>query len=579
MKRILSCVLAILMLLGLAACGGGGAAEPDPNAGVYEAVSARAFGISIDVEEVFPDGLSLTLKDGGKASFRYEGRDYSMSWTLEGEAFHAKGIGVEVSGTLSGGVMVLQNVLDSGIDITLVCKELAEGAPAPEESEPAPAEESASPAPEEQPAEETAGEEAGDPSVLFGQWRHESGYTYVFREDGTGAYQHNGDEMTLTYEVRGGKLLILFTGSTSPMEMPFTVEGDTLTLIDHFGSEVVYVRCQEEPVLWAFETFPTFDAEQARAMSSWINFGENYIEDDVFWGAFFLYGDSRKQFVTFDLVHEGTTLKAANWRVLDSKYFPTDLQRVGDSFYYLMSSSGKDVGPHGIARIKADGSDRQVLYKGKCDFMSIAGDRIYFTVDDQKLVSTDLDGGDMQTVLEKELYYVYCLNEDWLLYQDDNDNECLCLYYLPGKYEIKLNDEASYEPQLCGQSLYYLTPYGGDKRYCYHFSRIDLSRWEPVFDPELGCQVPRFTPEHSELLMGSVFFVDGTYLYPSNNCSAKQLADWLFLEDSGYDGVNRYYQYMDDDYQVELIMAGDLISAVRFHDRHSNYGNNIPWLY
>ena len=77
-------------------------------------------GLVISLDNVFPNGFSLELKNGGKATFHYDGKDYGMKWTLEGESFHASGGGAELDGTLSNGVMQLIDVLNSGIDITLV---------------------------------------------------------------------------------------------------------------------------------------------------------------------------------------------------------------------------------------------------------------------------------------------------------------------------------------------------------------------------------------------------------------------------------------------------------------------------
>ena len=65
MKKTIALLLALGMLLCLSACGG--SAEPDPNAGLYEAVSATALGYTIPVEDVFEEGFSLELKNGGKA--------------------------------------------------------------------------------------------------------------------------------------------------------------------------------------------------------------------------------------------------------------------------------------------------------------------------------------------------------------------------------------------------------------------------------------------------------------------------------------------------------------------------------
>ena len=67
MKNCLALFLTLALLLALAGCGT--SAPGDPNEGLYEAVSATGMGVTIPVESVFPDGFSLELKAGGKATF------------------------------------------------------------------------------------------------------------------------------------------------------------------------------------------------------------------------------------------------------------------------------------------------------------------------------------------------------------------------------------------------------------------------------------------------------------------------------------------------------------------------------
>ena len=174
MKKLLTVLLALSMLFGLAACGE--SAQPDPNAGLYEARTAQMSGISVSLDDVFEDGFSLELKNGGKAVFHYEGKDYSMKWTLDGRSFHAEGGGAELDGTLADGVMLLQDVQDSGLDITLICDELAKSLPAShrestklENKDPEPTKEpepevTAEPEPTEEPEPEPTAEPTPEPT-------------------------------------------------------------------------------------------------------------------------------------------------------------------------------------------------------------------------------------------------------------------------------------------------------------------------------------------------------------------------------------------------------------------------------
>ena len=596
MKKTIALLLALVMLLCLCACGE--SAEPDPNAGLYEAVSASALGFTVSVSDVFEEGLSLELKNGGKASFHYEGKDYGMKWTLDGDVFHAEGGGAELDGTLANGVMVLQNVLDSGIDITLVCETLTRAAetaeaPLPVEAEPsAAAEEPADrAAPEEssqpeteaaEPKEDAGAETAAEPedaaetdlSPLFGQWRHESGYTYLFEEDGSGSYSRNGEYMYFTYQREGDTLSILYEGSTLPMKLGFSVEGDMLTIIDSFGKEVPYLRYEEEPVLRALESLPVFDAEAAMDMSNWMNYGRFVIEDDVFYGDFFLDSSNYLQAVTFAIVHEGTDLKAGPWKLLDGGCAAYFLHKRGDLLYFVEQGPDDDQDSSDIVCVGTDGSGRKVLVEGPCYYLRLVGDRMFFTDEANRLCSADLNGNDRQLLLDKEVYYAYPLSEDWVIYQDDADNESLHLYYLPKQFDLKLNDEPSYEPKLVGSMLLYYIADGEVRHLCC----IDLSSWETVQDPRLNCQVPVFTPERSELSMGGYYSFDGTYLLPANNYNGMEPKHWMYLEDDAFETLERCYVYHSPDYEIEFKYNNNYITAIMFRDRSSIYSNAIPWL-
>jgi len=181
MKKALAFLLIAAMALSLTACGG--SEENDPNAGLYEAVSAEMGGLSIQVDSVFEDGFSLELKNGGKATFHYDGKDYSLKWSLEGDTFHAEGGGAQLDGTLSDGVMVLQNVLDSGISITLEDKNHAASAPAEEPSA------DAEPAGETEPTKAAEPETDADPLNWWrGRW-----YGWFVVYSAAGVYADNED--------------------------------------------------------------------------------------------------------------------------------------------------------------------------------------------------------------------------------------------------------------------------------------------------------------------------------------------------------------------------------------------------
>jgi len=207
MKKWLSFMLSLVLLLSLCACGSSKEETPDPNLGVYDAESAEMAGMSISVASVFKDGFSLELKSGGKAVFSYEGKDYNLKWTLDGETFHAEGGGAKLDGTLGGGVMKLENVLDSGITLTL--KNAAYTAPE------APA------APEKAPVEEdpNLGVYVAESAKLFGvkvdvSEVFDGPFTIELKPEGKATFCYNEGEFTVnwslakdnTFRAEGGEI-------------------------------------------------------------------------------------------------------------------------------------------------------------------------------------------------------------------------------------------------------------------------------------------------------------------------------------------------------------------------------------
>ena len=124
-----------LMLPVLTACGDD--AKSDPNLGVYEAKSAEMMGMELGVEDVFEDGCSIELKNKGKGTMTFDGDEASFKWELDGDDFSGKGSGAELSGTLKDGVLVLNDIMGSGVTMTFVCDDIAkENSTAVSEKEP-----------------------------------------------------------------------------------------------------------------------------------------------------------------------------------------------------------------------------------------------------------------------------------------------------------------------------------------------------------------------------------------------------------------------------------------------------------
>ncbi len=87
----------------------------------------------------------------------------------------------------------------------------------------------------------TKKEEAKDPIV--GSWKYENGgYTYTFKEDGTGDYSYGSSKMEFTYKTEGNKLSITYNGSTAAFETEYEINGDNLNVKDSFGKDTIYKK-------------------------------------------------------------------------------------------------------------------------------------------------------------------------------------------------------------------------------------------------------------------------------------------------------------------------------------------------
>lgn len=238
------------------------------------------------------------------------------------------------------------------------------------------------------------------------------------------------------------------------------------------GESYIYklVNQEEAPEVLASNpwlTFsPCFSPEETCAMSTFMNYGYYYIEDDVIYGLTHK-GSNGSAFGAIPFYQKGDFPEFEEVTILDDTAYPSYVAKEGDYLYYIL-------GGDSICRIKPDGSGKETLYEGECSDLQIHDGRLYFTDADYHFVSTDLDGKNLTTVVDKEIYYPYFICSDWMVYQDDANNEALCLYNTTFGFEEVISSESTHMPILDGTMLYYLVEIGEQYILC----RIDLSNRE-----------------------------------------------------------------------------------------------------
>ena len=117
MKKWIAILLALSLLLSLAACGG--ETVEDPNAGKYLGTTAKAFGMTMAMTDIYPGETWLELKSGGKGSIMLDGDEFPVTWALEGDTFTLTIAGVDSVGILADGLITL-DLMDMGVEMNFL---------------------------------------------------------------------------------------------------------------------------------------------------------------------------------------------------------------------------------------------------------------------------------------------------------------------------------------------------------------------------------------------------------------------------------------------------------------------------
>ena len=291
---------------------------------------------------------------------------------------------------------------------------------------------------------------------------------------------------------------------------------------------------------------PDFDVKQTADMSNFMSYGYYLIEDEV------LYGLTHSETLAGSLGAMSFHMKGDfpefdETAILDKNGYATYLCKDGDTLYYIRNFEA-------VCKVNIDGSGAKVLYEGVCDYLQIHEGRLYFADENYHFVSTDMDGGNLTTVVDKEIYYPYFICSDWMIFQDDADDESLHLYNVTHGTELNITYVPSYNPILDGHYLYYAEPV--EDRY--YLCRIDMS------DPET------FLFEGSDLpLRESTFMIDDKFIYTTNGISIEK-ENWQKLTDNK-DITEEIYMCVSEGYTVYhefdsdgLIGRKGLMSKERF---------------
>lgn len=141
--------------------------------------------------------------------------------------------------------------------------------------------------------------------------------------------------------------------------------------------------------------------------------------------------------------------------LLSSKNAHTIFESEG---YLYFLQWDEEANHYNICKMKTSGGD--VTYLGKSNSsLQMINDSLYFETPKEEggyLCKMDINGENKETIIKKEVYYPYVF-DNWILYQDDNDNESLHKCDPDGSNDVKLNNRRSYCPIYDGEYIYFYT--------------------------------------------------------------------------------------------------------------------------
>ena len=280
------------------------------------------------------------------------------------------------------------------------------------------------------------------------------------------------------------------------------------------------------------------DQEATQRMSAFMQFGRYVIKDGIVYGCY--YGDRLAQ---VEIKKSGKTLTKGEESILAEDENALYLSLQGDLLYYISRTDGQATGIHCLDT--ATGKDQELI-AGQVDYLAVTDNYLYYTDENYQIFRAGLDGKKAEQICEDEAYYVYPLSDNFIVYQDDAQNETLVLYNIATQEKSAISPEHSHHPVIADGFLYYITKIDGE----YYLSRTDMM----TGDMETGDYVLSYASFF--IYDGEIYLDDGFHVSLdkwdkiSDNLPAAWLStSYCWVDDDCYieEGISAYNLYNRED--------------------------------
>ncbi len=378
--------------------------------------------------------------------------------------------------------------------------------------------------------------------------------------DGTGELKlfEDAAEITWTegdkgYEISMGEedtLTAALDGETLNMTIDSDYEADGETRTMQFELTFKYAG----PATGFFDDWDLeMSEEQVRDMSNAMAFGHFVYADGYLYGGF--GGDQKGSSETnMAEVKAGEEIEVGEVKRISDKEWGTYLTECDGYVYAILSESDTK---SRMVKIKVGETKCETIYDKNPGTLQIVGDKIYFSDEDANLCTMDLEGKNVEKVIDKAVYYPYVLPNDVVIYQDDADGETLHLYKLNNGKDVKINESVSHQPIVCGDYVYYMTPVseGSDSRY---LERCNLLSGKVETASETEIDYDYYFIENNEIIFGFSGLV------------TISVDEWDQLHTKNYAGFKIAPEYSDGELRVMVEPSGAVHVTTKTFEKRNN---------
>ena len=316
------------------------------------------------------------------------------------------------------------------------------------------------------------------------------------------------------------------------------------------------------------------DIAQTGAMSSFMQQGHYAAAGNIVYGHVF---DSKGavEFARIDLAPKGDSYEVQGHKIIEKGVWPSYISLYGDYVFYIRSGKG-------IWCALRDGSSPKAVIDDAVEYLQVKGDRMYWcdsnyrlkTVDMTTLVSViegknDLEGGEIDlqenidTVFDKEIYYAFMLNEDWLIYQDDADHESLHLRHLKTGADTAVTGFPGHGPVMYGTDLYFKAVQGDVET----LARIDMSKAEIIFDPDSDAfSITYPVIEYSGKRAPMQLAIDAAGMCYAGLDQGRHISRWKEIENpEGREDTA--YKFSGPDFSIAWTLTNGVVNKIRIESK------------